>query len=76
MDRRVVSKEEGMAFAASKELQYFESSAVSVDTRASNISTLLTIQKEGQNTDSPFKYLAETFYKLYEEKLEALKSIQ
>eukprot|EP00731_Ephydatia_muelleri_P029422 Em0020g1066a len=59
VDRRVVSKEEGMAFAASKELQYFECSA-----------------KDGLSTDSPFKYLAEMFHKLYEEKLETLKSIQ
>lgn len=59
IDRRVISKEEGMSFAASKELKYFECSA-----------------KDGQNTDSPFKHLAEMFYKLYEEKLETLKSIQ
>lgn len=42
VDRRVVSKEEGMAFAASKELQYFECSAVSLWIRACvrNLSTL------------------------------------
>jgi hypothetical protein len=36
---------------------------------------ILSLQKEMQNVDSAFYYLANEFYKIYQEKIETFKSI-
>ena len=73
--RRVVSEEEGQAFANANELEYFECSAVSWSL-TDNISVVLfLLQKEQENIDKPFQYLAAKFLALYQTKAEQLQTL-
>ena len=71
-----MEEEEGRKFAASKDLEYFECSAVSYmhDCCSPNmfhcvIFLFLHSQKEHDNVEKPFLYLAEQFYKIYSDKV-------
>ena len=78
-ERRLVGEEEGRKFAASKDLEYFECSAVSfVVSQIKRVALFLLdvflsyydLQKESDNVEKPFLYLAEQFYQTYSDKVD------
>ena len=88
--RRRITPKMGRDFAESNGLEYFECSAVSILVAflryygsREEIKTmhfgyelfLFQFQKEMQNIDQPFHYLANAYHKLYREKLEMFKGL-
>ena len=71
--RRIVSENEGRAFAAENELEYFESSAVSCNKNKSFF--LFIYQKEKEGINEPFEYLAKEFMALYKAKIDQIQSL-
>ena len=68
--RREVEEAEGRSLAESKDLVYFETSAVSATPPPwphPSLTRPLPLQKEHDGVEKPFQFLAEQFYHLYQE---------